>query len=45
VPKFFYSGFLYDDEAAIKASLISNGWIFNSIVQKKDGIWIKATHP
>ncbi|MGG9962239.1 50S ribosomal protein L11 methyltransferase [Ferruginibacter sp. SUN106] len=39
------SGFLSADEQAIKASLISNGLIFNEVKQKKDWICIKANRP
>lgn len=39
------SGFLYDDEAAIRTALEANGLIFKSIVQKKDWICIKAARP
>ncbi|GAB2813793.1 50S ribosomal protein L11 methyltransferase [Ferruginibacter profundus] len=37
------SGFLSADEPAIKASLLTNGLVFNEVKQKKDWICIKAS--
>jgi len=36
------SGFLYDDETAIRTALTTNGLIFKSVIRQKDWICVKA---